>query len=63
MKDAPEYIARVKAFIIGLSCVTHLSIVREEAQGDKGLFRYRLSLLDGSLVEMFEFFQVENEAV
>jgi len=35
-----------------------LTVVREEAQGDMGLFRYRLTLRDGGLLEMFERFQV-----
>jgi len=32
--------------------------MREEAQGDMGLFRYRLTLRDGGLLEMFERFRI-----
>jgi hypothetical protein len=38
--------------------VVHWKVVREEAQGDMGLLRYRLTLRDGGLLEMFERFQV-----
>ena len=32
--------------------------MREEAQGDMGLFRYRLTLRGGGLLELFERFQI-----
>lgn len=58
MKNATEYLGRIKALIV-LNCqVLRWEMVREEAQDDVGLFRYRLRLLDGSLLEMFERFQV-----
>jgi hypothetical protein len=34
---------------------------REEAQDDLGLFRCRITLRDGSLLELFEHFQVVGE--
>lgn len=58
MKDAADYLAHIKALIVVNPQVVHWTVVREEAQGDMGLFRYRLALRDGGLLEMFERFQV-----
>ncbi len=58
MRDAADYLAQIKALIIAHPRVAHWSVVREEAQVDVGLFRYRLSLNDGGFLEMFERFQV-----
>ncbi len=59
MIDAAEYLRHLKALISLNNQVTHIHIVREEAQGDSGLLRYRLSLQDGSLIEMFQRFHVD----
>jgi len=37
-------------------------VIREEAQGDMGLLRYKLTL-DGGLLEIFELFQIVEEKV
>lgn len=58
MKDAAEYLAYVKALIVANAQVVRWAAVREVAQGDMGLLRYRLTLHDGGLLEMFERFQV-----
>lgn len=58
MKDAADYLAYIKALIVANSQVFRWTVVREETQGDMGLFRYRLTLRDTSLLEMFERFQV-----
>ena len=58
MKDAADYLAYIKALIVANSQVLRWIVVREETQGDMGLFRYRLALRDTSLLEMFECFQV-----
>ena len=58
MKDADDYLAHIKALIALNHQVVQWMIVREEAQGDIGLLRYRLTLRDGSLLEMFERFQL-----
>ena len=63
MREASEYLSQIKALIVLTPQVVHWEIVREEAQGDAGLFRYRLNLRDGSLLEMFELFQVVNGKV
>jgi len=56
VRDAVEYLAQIKALIVLNPQVTDWTTVREEAQGDAGLFRYRLTLHDGGLLEMFELF-------
>jgi Family of unknown function (DUF6516) len=43
--------------------VVRWTIVCEEEQGDRGLFRYRLTLKDNSLLEIFEFFIVTAAGV
>ncbi len=60
MKEAEEYLAYIKALIIADPKVRELKTLREEAQGDLGLFRYRITFQDGSLLEMFERFQSVN---
>jgi hypothetical protein len=61
--SAEDYLALIKSLIAFCPVVTGFSIIREDAQGDKGLWRYRLTLKDGSLLEMFEFFEIQSEQV
>lgn len=63
MKNASDYLAHIKAVIVLNSEVAHWSIVREENLDDIGLFRYRLTLRDGTFVEMFERFRVKSDGV
>lgn len=63
MKNVSDYLAYVKALIVLNREVAHWMVVREEAQGDGGLFRFRLTLRDGGLPEMFERFQIVEEEV
>lgn len=58
MRDASEYLSQIKAIILFMPWVVHWDVVREEAQGDVGVFRYRLNLDNGGLLEMFELFRV-----
>jgi hypothetical protein len=58
VKSASDYLAYIKALIVLNPQVVHWMVVREEAQGDLGLFRYRLTLRDGGLLEIFERFQI-----
>jgi hypothetical protein len=58
VKDAADYLAAIKARIIVHPQVVRWAVVREEAQGDMGLLRYRLTLRDGGLLEMFERFRI-----
>jgi len=58
VKDAADYLAYIKALIVANSQVLRWTVIREETQGDMGLFRYKLTLRDTSLLEMFECFQV-----
>jgi hypothetical protein len=63
VKDVADYLAHVKALIVVNPQVVHWTVVREEVQGDMGLFRYRLALRDGGLLEMFERFRVVEEGL
>ncbi|HQE94024.1 MAG TPA: DUF6516 family protein [Anaerolineae bacterium] len=63
MKDAADYLNAIKALIVLTPEIIHWEIVREEAQGDVGLFRYRLTLHDGSLLELFELFAVMDREI
>jgi hypothetical protein len=58
VKDASEYLVRIKAQIVAHTSVEHWEILREEAQGEMGLIRYRLILRSGELLEVFERFQI-----
>ena len=58
MKDAADYLAYIKALIVENPQVLRWTVVREEMQGDMGMLRYRLTLRDSGLLEMFELFQV-----
>lgn len=62
MRDAAEYLTQVRALVIAEAAVTHWSVIREEAQGDLGMFRYRLTLQDGGFLEAFELFEVTQGA-
>jgi len=63
VRDAPEYLTQVRALIIADPGVIHLNVVREEAQGNLGMFRYRLTLRDSGLLEAFELFEVTQGQV
>jgi len=63
VKNAAEYLAQVKALIVMNPQVVHWTAAREEAQGDSGLFRYKLILRDGGQIEMFERFRVVRGGV
>ncbi len=58
MKNATDYLSWIKALIVVSPQVMQWQTVREEAQGDVGLFRYRLRLSDGGLLEMLEYFRI-----
>lgn len=54
MKDAAEYLSQVKALIVMNDQVMHWTAAREEAQGDAGLFRYKLRLRGGGVMDYIE---------
>jgi len=61
---AAEYLAEVKSMIIGSPQIIDLTVLREMLEGDElGLYRYRLSLQDESLLEMFERFEVQANQI
>jgi hypothetical protein len=47
VNGAAEYLASLKARIVAHPRVVRWIVVREEAQGDQGLLRYRLMLRGG----------------
>ena len=51
-------INHIKTLITLSPYVAHCVVVREDAIGQIGLFRYRLTLSNGDLMEMFERFSV-----
>ena len=63
MRNADDYVAWIKSVIALCSVVVHLSLIREEILTDRGLWRYRLTLQDESLLELFEFFIIESDKV
>jgi len=63
MQHASEYLALVKSALISYGCVTGITIVRDEALAETGLYRYRVTLSDGGLLEMCERFTVFQDEV
>ncbi len=63
MNNARDYIERIRTLIVSNQQVVSWAIAREEAQGDRGMFRYRLTLQDGTFLELFEFFIVTEAEV
>lgn len=63
MKDASDYLAYIGSLILINSQVRHWQVVREEQQGESGLFRYRLALQNGDMIEMFERFDIVQQQV
>jgi len=58
MNDAGEYIFSIRQMILLHPHVQHFQVVREEDQGSSGLLRYRLTLIDGGLLEISERFRI-----
>ncbi len=63
MNDALEYLAYIGSLILANPQVKQWEIIREEAQGNLGLLRYRLVLQNNDMVEMFERFEIRNHQV
>lgn len=63
MKSAVEYLDHVKVLIILHPQITRWETIREEVQGDKGLFRYRLVLRGAGLLEAFSYFGIVDGEV
>ena len=60
MKDAADYLLYIRSVILLADQVQHWQIMREEAQGNTGLLRYRLFLQNDDLLDIFERFTVEH---
>lgn len=63
MNNAAAYLNHVRALIALSRRVTSWQVIREETQGNEGLYRYRLILSDASMLEMFERFSVSEGKV
>ena len=63
MINAEDYLALIKSLIALCPEVIDFTILREEVQVTKGLWRYRLTLKDRSFLEMFEFFEIQSKQV
>jgi hypothetical protein len=63
MRNAADYLIHIKALLVAHSRVKKWSVVREEAQGSMGIFRYRVTLRNDSLLEMFERFHISEGQV
>ena len=63
MKDASEYLIDVRSLILLNDLVQHWQIIREEAQVDRGVLRYRLQLSNQDILDIFERFIIANEQV
>jgi len=53
----------IKAVILGSPHVVNIEIVREEVLDKLGLFRFRIKFIDGSFLEIFERFSVQEGSV
>jgi hypothetical protein len=63
MTSADAYLAHIKTVITLCPSITQWETLREEAQGDIGMLRYRLTLTNSDLLEVFEFFRIVDEVV
>lgn len=58
MSDAGQYISAIRQMILIHPYVRSFRVVREEEQVNSGLIRYRLTLVDGGLLELSERFRI-----
>ena len=63
MISARAYLAGVKATIALCPNITQWVVLREEAQGDVGMLRYRLTFDSSDLLEVFEYFRIVGDQV
>jgi hypothetical protein len=63
VRSAADYLISVRSLIVLNPQIARWTIIREETQGDIGMFRYRLALRDGGLIEAVERFLVAEGTV
>ena len=63
MNDAADYLAQVRSFILINSRILDWQLLCEEVQGNLGLIRYRLTLDNHELLELFERFEIQQNQV
>lgn len=61
MRDAADYLDEIKSLLISLGFVADFEMLREETLGMTGMYRLRAKLDGGSVLEMFEYFQVLDD--
>lgn len=61
--EATDYLLHIRALIMANPHVTDWVIVREAVEGISGMYRYRLGLSDGGLLEIFELFQMATKEI
>ncbi len=63
MRLASDYLAFVKSALIACPYVADITIVRDEAFAETGLYRYRVTLTNGGLLEICERFTMQDGEV
>ncbi len=58
-----DYLLTVKTTIVTNFVISGWEIVREDAQDSDGIYRYRLTLIDGSFLEAFERFEATDQGL
>ncbi|MEZ5673481.1 MAG: DUF6516 family protein [Thiotrichaceae bacterium] len=58
---ANDYLQSIQARLSISTIVISITNLRLQAQGDMGLYRLRLKLIDNSLLECFELFEFQGE--
>jgi len=61
--NALEYLTNIKTILYLDPCINDISILREETQGFSGLYRMKLLLIDGSMLEIFERFIIQDKTI
>lgn len=59
-RDASDHIDEIKSLLVALPFVADFEMLREEALWHDGLYRLRAKLADGSELQMFERFRLDD---
>lgn len=58
-----QYLDKVKSLLIANSRVKHFYVVREITFKDAGLYRIKVELVDGGVLEIFEYFVFSSSQI
>lgn len=61
VRDASDHINEIKSLLVALPFVTDFEMLREETLWHDGLYRLRAKLVDGSELQMFERFRLDDD--